>query len=182
MPWWEYSICLEWLESHVLYGGRYDLNPRNAKRFLGRLIHFYRFAVNQGFIDSCTELEKAHQHIVGGKKLNLVERIPYTGEEMWMTLSGGKIGRKLIKLKIYEFWLTLLYLDLGESWNNLLAEAENSASSKIKRAMIKKFRDKLKKTGYSSPGDLLYYEPELEDLEDARKWFYETTIVSDQFH
>jgi hypothetical protein len=86
LPYWEYSVCLQWIDSHVL-SREYNLNLKNAKRLLGSLLEFYKFLAKKNYIKSYSELEKAYTDICGGKKLNLVQRIPYTGKELWTSMS-----------------------------------------------------------------------------------------------
>lgn len=57
LPYWEYSICLEWIDGHIL-SKEYELNLKNAKRLLGNLLNFYKFLVQRSY----TEREKSVIH------------------------------------------------------------------------------------------------------------------------
>jgi hypothetical protein len=175
LPYWEYSVCLEWIDSHVL-SREYNLNLKNTKRLIGNLLGFYKFLVQKGYIKSHSELEKAYNEICGGKKLNLVKRIPYTGAEMWTAMSvPAKHGRSEESFAMSDYWLILLYMSTKRSWEHLKEVAKGAKSPEMKIKQIDNLQRKLKNIGYlKNPEKLLipYGPPTNEDMDDATKWFF----------
>lgn len=174
IPYWEYSVCLEWLKSHVI-SERFRLNLKNARRFLGNLLLFYKFLVQRGYIKDYSELDKAYKEICGGKKLNLIERIPYTGKEMWTALEiPTEEGRIEEYFTMSDYWLIILYLSSKKSWENLKKLAKDAKSSEERVKQIEDLMRKLKNIDYfKNPERLLipFGPPTDEDFEDALKWF-----------
>lgn len=174
LPYWEYSVCLKWIDNHVL-SREYNLNFKNAKRLLGNLLEFYKFLAQRSYIKNYSELEKAYHEICGGKKLNLIERIPYTGNEMWTAMSvPTKEGRKEESFMMSDYWLILLYMSSKKSWEHLKEVARGVKSPEMKIKQIDNLLRKLKNIGYlDSPEKLLipYGPPTNEDMDDASKWF-----------
>ncbi|MEW6054028.1 MAG: hypothetical protein AB1552_09620 [Nitrospirota bacterium] len=172
---WEYSVCLEWIDSHVL-SKEYNLNLPNAKRFLGNLHDFYKFLTEKRYINNYIELEKAYADICGGKKLNLVQRIPYTGKELWTSMSIPiKQGRVEELFTMSDYWLILLYISTKRSWQHLKEVAKNAKSAQKKIIQINNVQKKLKNIGYlQHPERLLmpYGTPTDEDMDDASNWFF----------
>jgi hypothetical protein len=175
LPYWEYSVCLEWIDNHVL-SREYTLNLKNAKRLLGNLLDFYKFLLSKGHIENYTELEKAFNEICGGKKLNLVKRVPYTGKELWTSMSvPSKQGRNEESFTMSDYWLIILYMSTKRSWNHLKEVAKSSKSPQKKIMQINDLQRKLKNIGYFRyPEKLLlpYGAPADEDLDDASNWFF----------
>lgn len=175
LPYWEYSVCLEWIDNHVL-SREYNLNLKNAKRLFGNLLGFYKFLVQRGYIKSHSELEKAYKEICGGKELNLVERIPYTGDEMWTEMSvPTKHGRIEESFTMSDYWLILLCMSTKRSWEHLKEVARGAKSPEMKIKQIDNLQRKLKNIGYlKNPQKLLipYGPPPNEDMDDATKWFF----------
>src|SRR5208283_494636 len=62
MPYWEYTVCLEWLEGHIM-SKEHELNLENARRFLGHLMDFYKFLTERKQILDYDELERAYKEI-----------------------------------------------------------------------------------------------------------------------
>ncbi len=174
MQYWEYSVCLEWLESHMLSGTAYNLNLKNAKRFLGRLLDFYKFLVSKDCIENYQELEKAYNKICCRKKLNLVKRIPYTGKEMWTSIfPPGKEGETF---RMWDCWIIVLYVEFNNSWAKLTEKAHKIPSANKKLGLIENLQKKLKNIGYDDPKELFHRGVSNDDIDDAKKWFYEKQI------
>jgi hypothetical protein len=175
LPYWEYSVCLEWIDNHVL-SREYNLNLKNAKRLFGNLLGFYKFLVQRGYIKSHSELEKAYKEICGGKELNLVERIPYTGDEMWTEMSvPTKHGRIEESFTMSDYWLILLYISSKRSWEHLKEVIKDTKSLEMKIKQIDNLLRKLKNIGYLEKPERLfipYGPPTNEDLDDASKWCF----------
>lgn len=175
LPYWEYSVCLEWIDNHVL-SMEYNLNLKNAKRLFGNLLGFYKFLVQRGYIKSHSELEKAYKEICGGKELNLVERIPYTGDEMWTEISvPTKHGRIEESFTMSDYWLILLYINSKRPWEHLKEVTTDKKSPEMKIKQIDNLLRKLKNIGYLEKPERLfipYGPPTNEDLDDASKWFF----------
>jgi len=175
IPYWEYGVCLEWIDSHVL-SKKYDLNLKNAKRLLGNLLGFYKFLVQKGYVKNYSELEKAYNEICGSKKLKLIDRIPYSGKEMWTSMSiPTKHGRMKESFTMSDYWLIVLYMSTKKSWEHLKEVAKDVKSSEAKMRQIEDLRRRLKNIDYlENPEKLLipYGPPTNEDLDDASKWFF----------
>jgi hypothetical protein len=167
IPYWEYSVCLEWCESHMLIGDSFELSLKNAKRFLGSIKQYYDYLIAKGTLTDCSELEKATMKICGGKKLNLVTDIPYTGDETYTELFIGGAG---IRFDMADYWLlilkTLLY---DEKWPKLLEAAMKISKGKL--AKVKDLQGRMAKAGYGGLRDIAYNEVTEADVEKAKKWF-----------
>lgn len=175
LPYWGYSVCLEWIDSHVL-SKKYTFNLKNAKRLLGNLLNFYKFLVQKGYIKDYSELEKAYNEICGSKKLKFIDRIPYTGKEMWTSMSvPTKEGRKEEFFTMSDYWLIVLYMSTKRSWEHLKEIARDVQSSEAKIKQIEDLQRRLKNIDYfENPERLLipFGAPTNEDLDDASKWFF----------
>lgn len=166
IPYWAYSVGLEWIGVH---DSDFRLSLRTARRLLGNLLEFYRFLARRGIISETAELEKAYETICGGRKLRLVERIPFTGEEMWISITDQR-GDK--NFKIHDFWLSLILTEVGGSWKKLRAAAKEAASAEAKLRMIRELERKTKALGVENPLALVQEEVSQADVEEARRWFY----------
>ncbi|MFA6505435.1 MAG: hypothetical protein WCT14_05015, partial [Treponemataceae bacterium] len=81
LPYWQYSLAIEWIDSHFIDGDSFEKNLANAKRFLGNIGRYYDYLVSRGVMSGRTELDRAIRELCGGKRLKLVKEIPYAGEE-----------------------------------------------------------------------------------------------------
>jgi len=173
IPFWEYSVALEWISTHIFYGKRFELNLKNARRFLTHLMEFYRFLVSKKYIDNMTNLEKAYEYIVGEDRLCLVEDIPYTGDEMWTSVLTHRASHP-VTFRMYEYWLAVLYFYFDQSWDNLKAEIENTPGAASKRKQLIAFREKLLQVGHLDPSVIVTHDITYDDLDDAKTWLYGT--------
>lgn len=175
IPYWEYSVCLEWMQGHIL-SKDYELNFKNAKRFLGNILVFCKFLAEKGYIANCAEIEKAYSEICGGKKLNLVSRIPYTGTEEYTAISvPTKTGRADATFTMSDYWLIILYMSSKMSWQHLIEVAKSVPKSEKKTVQIRTLRAKLKNIGYLVHPEALmrpYGPPTNDDMDDASRWFF----------
>jgi hypothetical protein len=93
LPWWEYSVALEWIESHIWVPDRFDLTLANASRVLQRWQDFYQYLEKIGIRVDVASVNQAFQKVCSGDQLKLIKKIPYTGEEFWMGVTKGESGR-----------------------------------------------------------------------------------------
>ncbi|RKX71339.1 hypothetical protein DRP53_01875 [candidate division WOR-3 bacterium] len=171
IPWWEYSIALQWLKENVK---GWKLNIRTARKMLLTLLDFYKFLVKNGYIDNYQEIMRAVNEIAGGKRLRLLKRIPFTGEELW-AIVPGKRGDK-IKFKRSDYWLAILYYNNGRSWDKLIEMVDSIPSAEEKLNRINELKKKLELSGYQSPERLFFHKITDQDIEDANRWFFEKFI------
>ncbi|WP_018130370.1 hypothetical protein [Effusibacillus pohliae] len=176
LPWWEYSVALEWIESHIWVPERFDLTLDNARRMMGRWRDFYEYLAKTWCPVDLAPIELAYEKVCGGKKLKLVKKIPFTGEEFWMGV--GRTGsNQIVDFTMAEFWLILIYFELGESWDRLEEELKSVPSVREKRRRLDSLREKLKQSGYDQdPIALVRGHVDPVDLEDAERWFYRRRI------
>ncbi len=78
IPYWAYSIGLEWIEDHYL---NFRLNLRSARRLLGHLLEFYRYLRARGLISDLGQLERAIKEVCGGKRLRLINRLLFAFDD-----------------------------------------------------------------------------------------------------
>lgn len=179
LPWWEYSVALEWIYDHFWVPERFDVNLENAGRMIGRWRDFYVYLsktwMNVSGID-LEAIEQAFQKICGSDKLKMVKKIPYTGDEFWLgTARPG--SSHIVDFTVAEFWLILAYFELGESWDTLEEELKTVPSMREKRKRLQSLRGKLELAGYSeNPIDLVRGHVDQEDLENTERWFFRKRI------
>ncbi|MCL6600930.1 MAG: trigger factor, partial [Alicyclobacillus macrosporangiidus] len=73
LPWWEYSVALEWIYDHIWIPERFDVNLENARRMIGRWRDFYTYLAKtwcKGL--DLGPIEQAYQKICAGDKLKLI--------------------------------------------------------------------------------------------------------------
>jgi hypothetical protein len=168
VPFWQYSVCLEWVESHFLSGTVFDLSLKNARRFLGSLRAYYDFLVSQGKLVDSSHLDKAIKTICGGKRLNLVRDIPYTGEENYTVIY---FGGKEVSFDIADYWLLILHATLFDgNWNRLLEAAFGVGAERVQK--VKGLQAKMAEAGYSGLRDILYGDVTKADADPAMAWFH----------
>jgi hypothetical protein len=168
VPFWEYSVCLEWCESHMMVGEAFDLNLKNAKRFLGSLRRFYDYLVGLGKLADSSQLNKAIKEVCGGKKLKLVEVIPYAGSESYTSIGMGK---ETIDFDIADYWL-LIMLDtqFDGNWTTLLEAAFGISSERALK--VKNLQAKMGTVGMEGLKDIICSDVMKSDVEQATAWFY----------
>jgi len=168
VPFWEYSVCLEWCESHMMVGETFDLNLKNAKRFLGNLRRFYDYLVGLGKLAESSQLNKAIREVCGGKKLKLIEVIPYTGSESYTSIGMGK---ETVDFDIADYWL-LIMLDtqFDGNWTTLLEAAFGISGERAQK--VKSLQAKMGIVGMAGLNDIIYSDVMKCDVEQAMAWFY----------
>jgi hypothetical protein len=177
LPWWEYSIALEWIYDHIWIPDRFDLTLENARRMIGRWRDFYSYLEWKGCTDiDLHPIEHAYEKICGGDKLKLVKKIPFTGEEFWMGVA--RVGsNEIVDFTMAEFWLLLTYFELGESWDKLEEELKGVPSVREKRKRLQSLQEKLRLSGYDqNPIELVRGHVDEIDLENAERWFYRRRV------
>jgi hypothetical protein len=168
IPYWEYSTCLEWCESHMMVGDSFDLTLVNAKRFLNNIKKYYDYLNSKGLPINITEINKALKIICGTKRLKLVTEIPYTGNELYTEIYIGGIG---ISFDVADYWLLLLHAtQFEDSWPKLLKASMEI--SKVRIAKAKELQIKMKKADYTRLSDIAFNDITKSDLKQATKWFY----------
>jgi hypothetical protein len=168
IPFWEYSTSLQWCESHMMVGDSFDLTLRNARRFLGSIKSYFTYLTTKGSHVDCTEIDKAHKTICGGKKLKLVTEIPYTGTETYTEIFKGGVG---IRFDIADYWLLILHATIfNDSWPKLLEAALGISQERVKKT--KELQAKMKSAGYKGLSDIAFNDVMESDVEQASKWFY----------
>jgi hypothetical protein len=178
LPWWEYSVALEWVNSHVLVDGRFDLTLENARRLIGRWQSFYEYLNESRNELELSHIKEGYQRICGGKKLKLVKKIPYTGDEFWTAIS--RANTEDVEFSMSEFWLIIIFAELGESWERLEEELKTVPSIREKRKRLASLRDKLALLGYENPIQLALGQVDEADVEDAERWFYSRRIPTNR--
>lgn len=170
IPFWEYSQCLEWAENHMLVGGAFDLSLKNAKRFLGSVKKYYEFLKTRGKLAESEELDKAIRTVCGGRKLNLVRDIPYTGTETYVEMYKGGVG---IRFDMADYWLLILKATLfDEKWAKLLEAA--MGVSAVRTAKVKDLQQRMAKAGHEGLMDIAYNDVSEAVANRARSWFYDS--------
>ncbi|MEI6387925.1 MAG: hypothetical protein WCQ50_14945 [Spirochaetota bacterium] len=168
VPFWEYSVCLEWCETHMMFGDVFELNLKNARRFLGNLRRYYDFLTDQGKLTDSSELRKAEKHIAGGKRLRLVKEIPYTGTETYTALT---IGKETFIFDMADYWLLILLATLfDDNWTMLLEAAFGISGERAQK--VKGLQKKVHASGMSGLRDIMYSDVQKSDVKQANAWFY----------
>jgi hypothetical protein len=180
LPWWEYSVALEWIESHIWVPERFDLTLDNARRMMGRWRDFYEYLTKTWYPVDLDPIELAYEKVCGGNKLKLVKKIPFTGDEFWMGIES--IGsNQYVEFSMAELWLILIYRKLGESWDRLEEELKSVPSIREKRKRLESLLEKLKLSGYDQdPIALVRGHVDPVDLENAERWFYRRRIPAER--
>jgi hypothetical protein len=168
IPFWEYSLCLEWSESHMMFGTSFDLTLKDAKRFLGSIKEYYGFLIAEGKMKASAELDRALKEICGGRKLRLVKDIPYTGEE---TYTEFIIGGAAIRFDIADYWLIILLGTLFDgNWTRLLEAAFGVSPRRVEK--VKSLQDRTSRASLGKPGELIYSDVTKAEADRAESWFY----------
>src|SRR5213593_2107768 len=64
LPWWEYSLALEWLNERTR---GFRLTLAQARAFLDTLHDFYQALVADGHLQDCWDLDQARDVLCGGR-------------------------------------------------------------------------------------------------------------------
>jgi hypothetical protein len=165
---WEYSVCLEWSESHMMFGTAFDLTLKNAKRFLGSIKKYFDYLASAGKLADSMELDTAIKTICGGKKLKLIKDIPYTGTETYTEIFKGGIG---IRFDMADYWLLILQATLfDQDWTKLLEAAFGVSGARVKK--VKSLQERMTQAGFENLNEIAYNDVTVSDADHAKTWFY----------
>lgn len=168
IPYWEYSICLEWTESHILSGDSFELDLKNAKRYLGNIHIYYDYLISTGKMKNTDYLDKALKEICGGKRLKLVTDIPFTGGETYTAIYQGG---KEVCLDFADYWILILHTTLFDSnWTQVLEAAFGVSSERVQK--VKSLQDKMGDLGQSGLWDISCHDVTKAEAKRAMNWFF----------
>jgi len=168
MPWWEYSVMLEWIDSHFLVPERYDLTLTNARRILGTLREFLQYLATRHEIANSGGIDEAWRRICAGRTLALVREIPYAGTEFWTAVyPPGKDG---VAFRIVDFWLILLYVEHGKNWNGVRLTLKAARDHREKQGQLADLLHRLSIIGYDNPLALLHEDVYQHEVDAAWRW------------
>jgi hypothetical protein len=168
IPYWEYSTCLEWMESHIMAGDSFELNLKNARRFLGNLRSYYDYILGLGKMNGAKNLDKAIKEICGGKKLKLVTDIPFTGEETYTAIYQDG---KEVRLDVADYWTLILHATLFDgNWTKVLEAAFGVSGERVQK--VKELQAKMEKLGMSGLQDIAYNDITKAEAKMAMNWFF----------
>jgi len=165
LPWWEYSLALEWISERTP-GLRLTLG--RARRLLDTLRDFCLSLVESGHLTDCSNLEKARAVLCGGRTLRLLARPPYSGSETWTTVRAPD-GR-LLEFSMTDLWLCLLWRHCDHSWSRLEERLHEAPGAAAKHAALDRLRTRLEEAGCSDPAGLVSPPLRVADVEDALRW------------
>lgn len=169
IPYWEYSTCLEWAESHIMAGDSFDLSLKNAKRFLGSIKTYYEYLINKGKLKNTEQLEKALKEICGGKKLKLITDIPFTGDETYTAIYQGGVE---VRFDVGDYWILILHATLfDDNWTKLLEAAFGVSGERV--AKVKELQTKMEKLGKSKLWDIAFNDVTKDEANRAEAWFFD---------
>jgi len=170
IPYWEYSICLEWMESHIMAGDSFNLTLKNARRFLGNIHTYYDYLKSLGKLKDMEALDKAIDEICGGKRLKLISDIPYTGDETFMVVYKD---RNEVRLDIADYWILILHTTLFDSnWTKVIEAAFGVSGERVQK--VKELQKKMECLGISDLQDLVYNDITKDEEKRAMNWFFGT--------
>lgn len=168
IPYWEYSTCLEWVESHILSGDSFELNLKNAKRFLGNIHLYYDHLISIGKMRVTDNLDKALKEICGGKRLRLVTDIPFTGEETYTAIYQEG---KEVRFDVADYWILILHTMLFDNnWAKVLEAAFGVSGERVQK--VKNLQEKMGNLGKSGLWDISYNDVTKAEAERAMNWFF----------
>lgn len=169
VPFWEYSVCLAWCDSHMMVGPAFDLTLKNAKRILGNLRKFYDYLARLGRLADSSQLDKAIKEVCAGKKLKMIEVIPYTGSESFTSITKGK---ETVNFDIADYWL-LIMLDItfNSNWTTLIEAAFKVSGERAQK--VKNLQAKMVLLDMQGLKDIIYSDVTKSDVEQATAWFYQ---------
>jgi hypothetical protein len=165
LPWWEYSLALEWISEQT---GGFRLTLSRARRLLDTLRDFYLSLVEAGHLTDCASLEQARAVLCGGRTLRLLARPPYSGSDIWTTVRSPD-GR-LLRFSMEDCWLSLLWRHCGHSWAALTERVRQAPGTGEKLDAIDRLRARVAEAGCSHPLALFARPPSVADVEDALRW------------
>ena len=171
IPFWEYSVCIQWCETQMMVGEAFDLNLKNAKRFLGSLRRYCDFLIGLGKLVDSSQLDKAIKKVCGGKRLRLIEEIPYTGTESYTSIGMGK---ETVDFDMADYWLlVILDTQFDGNWTTLLEAAFGVSGERAQR--VKALQVKMEIVGIKGLQDIINSDVLRSDVEQAMAWFYRNT-------
>jgi hypothetical protein len=173
LPWWEYSLALEWISERQ---GGLRLTLGRARRLLDTLRDFCLSLVEAGHLTDCWNLEKARAVLCGGRTLRLLARPPYSGSETWTTVRGPD-GR-LLRFSMSDFWLSILWRHRDHSWPALVERVRQAPGASEKLQAVEHLRVRLEKAACPHPVALFARRPSVADVEDALRWLNTPSIES----
>lgn len=168
IPFWEYSTCLEWAESHIMAGDSFDLNLKNAKRFLGNVHTYYDYLISMGKMKDTANIDKAIKEICGGKRLKLITDIPFTGTETYTAIYQG--GRE-VRFDVADYWILILHATLfDDNWTKLLEAAFGVSGERVQK--VKELQSKMEGLCKSKLWDIAYNNITKNEVDRAEAWFF----------
>ena len=179
IPHWQYSAFMQWADQCLDEPG-YSLRLEHVRRLMGNIRGFYQFLVDKAHMSNLREMSSAFDYICGRDEVRLIETLPYTGAEHWLTARAtfheGRVKREA-SFSVSDQWLLLLLTSVGGSWNHLgrLASTVSTRGGGTRKLAIYNLRRKLKRIGYENkPEDILMCTCSLDDdeLDRATRWFF----------
>lgn len=168
IPYWEYSTCLEWVESHILSGDSFELNFKNAKRFLANIHLYYDHLISTGKMKDTDNLDKALKEIFSGKRLKLVTDIPFTGDETYTAIYQDG---KEVCFDVADYWILILNTTLFDNnWTKVLEAAFGVSGERVQK--VKSLQEKMGNLGKSGLWDISYNDVTKAEAERAMNWFF----------
>ena len=169
IPYWEYSTCLEWVDTHIMSGDLFDINITNARRFLGSIDRYFEYLIAMGKLKNKTELDTAIKKICGGKKLKLITDIPFTGTETYTVFYEGG---KEVRFDVADYWILILHATLFDgNWTKLLEAAFGVSGGRVQK--VKELKTKMEKLANSGLQDILYGDVNKAEANRAEAWFFD---------
>ena len=169
IPYWEYSTLLEWAEGHIMSGDSFDLGLKNARRFLGSIKTYYDSLIGLDKMKGAGELEKAIKEICGGKKLKLVDDIPFTGTETYTALYQGGVETRF---DIADYWVLILHATIfDDNWTKVLEAAFGVSGDRVSK--VKELKSKMDKLGKSGLQEIAYNDVTKAEADRAEAWFFD---------
>ncbi|MCX7023245.1 MAG: hypothetical protein NT080_01325 [Spirochaetes bacterium] len=165
IPFWEYSIFLEWAEGHLMFGDRFDLNLANANRSLRNIKAYFEYLDAGTVIPGTAQVDRAIKEICKKKKLDLIHDIPYGGTESWTELW---IKGEPVSFDMADYWLlALLERKYSGDWKAL----HDAAPQHRKADKVNTLRIKLAKAGRTGLKDLAFDDLHAYEVARAEAWF-----------
>ncbi len=165
LPWWEFSLALEWINEHT---SGFRLTLARARDLLDTLHAFYDALVADGRIPDSRDVEQARAILCGGRTLRLLPRPPRTGDESWTALHPP--DGPLVTFSVSDFWLSRLWEHVGRSWGALEERLALVPGGAHRVAAVHDLRARLDQARCAGPQHLLTGGSTLTDLEDALRW------------
>ena len=180
IPHWQYSAFVAWADEYLDEPG-YSVRLEHVRRLMGNIREFYQFLMDKAHIANLREISSAFDYICGRPEVRLVETLPYTGAEHWLTVRAsfheGHVERNAV-FSVSDQWLLLLLASVGGDWSHLgqIASTVQTRGGGTRKLAIYNLKRKLKRIGYLNyPADILMCTSSLEDadeLDKATRWFF----------